>query len=139
MSELTRVTIDFQTSHLVFPMLVGCVLLALGTAILLTRWRAIAGSGQYWSRILATTDKLRFFGTIVLTLIYFLVMVPVGDFWPNTGMGFLLCSIPYLMLCGLLYLREWSARLVATLGIVAVVAPILVWWVFADVFFLTLP
>jgi hypothetical protein len=43
------------------------------------------------------------------------------------------------MLCGLLYLREWSARLVATLGIVAVVAPILVWWVFADVFFLTLP
>jgi hypothetical protein len=120
-------------------MLVGCVLLALGTAILLTRWRAIAGSGQHWSRILAATDKLRFFGTIVLTLIYFLVMVPVGDFWPNTGMGFLLCSIPYLMLCGLLYLREWSARLVATLGIVAVVAPILVWWVFADVFFLTLP
>lgn len=139
MGDLTRVTIDFQSSHLVFPILVGCVLLALGTAIFLTRWRTIAGAGQYWSQILRSLDKLRFFGTIVLTLAYFLLMVPVGDLWPNTGMGFLLCSIPFLALCGLLYLRERTRRGVVALGIVSVVTPVLAWWVFAQVFFLTLP
>ena len=139
MGELTKVTIDFQSSHLVFPTLIGSVLLVLGLAILATRWRAIAGAGQFWSQTLAATDKLRFFGTIILTLIYFLLMVPVGDFWPNTGMGFLLCSIPFVALCGLLYLRDWTKSALSVLGVVSVAAPVLVWWVFAHIFFLTLP
>jgi hypothetical protein len=139
MGDFTRVTIDFQSSHLVFPTLIGSVLLALGLAILLTRWRAIAGAGPFWSQTLAAMDKPRFFGTIVLTLVYFLLMVPVGDFWPNTGMGFLLCSIPYVGLCGLLYLRERTMSAVTVLGVVAVATPVLVWWVFAHIFFLTLP
>ena len=66
-------------------------------------------------------------------------MVPVGDFWPNTGMGFLLCSIPYVALMGLLYLHEKTRALLLALGIVSLVAPLIVWWVFANVFFLTLP
>lgn len=139
MGELTKVTIDFQSSHLVFPTLIGGVLLVLGLAIVLTRWRAIAGAGQYWSQTMAATDKPRFFGTIVLTLVYFLLMVPVGDVWPNTGMGFLICSIPFVALSGLLYLRERTRSAVIVLGVVSVAAPVLVWWVFAHVFFLTLP
>ena len=139
MGELTKVTIDFQSSHLVFPTLIGSVLLVLGLAIVLTRWRAIAGAGQYWSQAVAATDKPRFFGTIVLTLVYFLLMVPVGDVWPNTGMGFLICSIPFVALSGLLYLRERTRSAVIVLGVVSVAAPVLVWWVFAHVFFLTLP
>jgi hypothetical protein len=139
MDELTKVTIDFQSSHLMFPTLIGSVLLVLGLAILVTRWRAITGAGQFWSQTLAATDKPRFFGTIALTTIYFLLMVPVGDFWPNTGMGFLLCSIPFVALSGLLYLHEWTRSSVTALAVVAVAAPVLVWWVFAEVFFLTLP
>lgn len=139
MGEFTRVTIDFQTSHLVFPTLIGGVLLTLGMAILITRRQAIAGAGQYWSQTLAAMDKPRFFGTIALTLVYFLLMVPVGDIWPNTGMGFLLCSIPFVALSGLLYLQERTRSAVVVLAVVAVAAPLLVWWVFADVFFLTLP
>ena len=139
MGELTKVTIDFQSSHLVFPTLIGSVLLVLGLAIVLTRWRAIAGAGQYWSQAVAATDKPRFFGTIVLTLVYFLLMVPVGDVWPNTGMGFLICSIPFVALSGLLYLRERTRSAVIVLGVVSVAAPVLVWWVFAHVFYLTLP
>lgn len=139
MGELTKVTIDFQSSHLVFPTLVGCVLLALGLAIVATRWRAIAGAGQFWSQTLSAMDKPRFFGTIALTLVYFLLMVPVGELWPNTGMGFLLCSIPFVALSGLLYLPERTRAAVTVLAVVAVAAPVLVWWVFAHVFFLTLP
>ncbi|BCH21591.1 tripartite tricarboxylate transporter TctB family protein [Mesorhizobium sp. L-8-3] len=139
MSDLTKMTIDFQSSHLVFPTLIGAVLLALGLAILVTRWRTIAGAGQFWSQTLSEMDKPRFLGTIVLTLVYFLLMVPVGDLWPNTGMGFLLCSIPFVALSGLLYLRERTNTSVTVLTVVAVAAPVLVWWVFAHVFFLTLP
>lgn len=139
MGDFTRVTIDFQTSHLVFPTLIGAILLALGTAILITRRQAIAGAGQYWSQTLAAMDKPRFFGTIALTLVYFLLMVPVGDIWPNTGMGFLICSIPFVALSGLLYLQERTKSAVTMLAVVAVAAPLLVWWVFAHVFFLTLP
>ena len=139
MSELTKVTIDFQSSHLVFPTLIGTVLLVLGLAILVTRRQAIAGAGQYWSQTLAAMDKPRFFGTIALTVVYFLLMVPVGDVWPNTGMGFLICSIPFVALSGLLYLQERTRSAVAVLGLVAVAAPLLVWWMFAHVFFLTLP
>ena len=139
MGGLTRVTIDFSTSHLVFPAIIGAVLLLLGLAIVATRWRQLAGAGGYWSGVLAATDKPRFFGTIALTLVYFLLMVPVGDFWPNTGMGFLLCSIPYVALMGLLYLHEKTRALLLALGIVSLVAPLIVWWVFANVFFLTLP
>ena len=139
MGGLTRVTIDLSTSHLVFPAIIGAVLLVLGLAIVATRWRQLAGAGGYWSGVLAATDKPRFFGTIALTLVYFLLMVPVGDFWPNTGMGFLLCSIPYVALMGLLYLHEKTRALLLALGIVSLVAPLIVWWVFANVFFLTLP
>ncbi len=122
-----------------FPTLIGAILLALGTAILITRRQAIAGAGQYWSQTLAAMDKPRFFGTIALTLVYFLLMVPVGDIWPNTGMGFLICSIPFVALSGLLYLQERTKSAVTVLAVVAVAAPLLVWWVFAHVFFLTLP
>ena len=139
MGGLTRVSIDFSTSHLVFPAIIGAVLLVLGLAIVATRWRQLAGAGGYWAGVMAATDKPRFFGTIALTLVYFLLMVPVGDFWPNTGMGFLLCSIPYVALMGLLYLHEKTRALLLALGIVSLVAPLIVWWVFANVFFLTLP
>ena len=139
MGGLTRVTIDFSTSHLVFPAIIGAVLLLLGLAIIVTRRHQIAGSGGYWSGVLAATDKPRFFGTIALTLVYFLLMVPVGDFWPNTGMGFLLCSVPFLALIGYLFLRERSGAPLIALAIVSIVAPLLVWWIFSQVFFLTLP
>jgi hypothetical protein len=42
-------------------------------------------------------------------------------------------------LSGLLYLQERTRSAVAVLGLVAVAAPLLVWWMFAHVFFLTLP
>ena len=47
-------------------------------------------------------NKVRFFGTIAITVAYFLLMVPVGNLWPNTGLGFLICSIPYVFLTGAL-------------------------------------
>jgi hypothetical protein len=139
MGELTRVKIDFATSHLVFPTLIGIILLILGAAILITQRREVMGSGAMWRETFARMDKPRFLGALCLTVLYFTLMVPLGDFWPNTGMGFLLCSIPFVALTGILFMHERTVRGLVPVFIVALVGPFLVWWLFSDIFFLTLP
>lgn len=139
MGNLTKVTIDFPSSHLIFPTIIGISLLLMGVAIIATRWRTFGTAGAYWAQTFSDMDKPRFFGGIGLTLLYFLLMLPVGDFWPNTGLGFLLCSVPYLALIGFLFLRERTRPQLIALAIVSIVAPLLVWWIFSQVFFLTLP
>jgi len=139
MDGLTTVAIDFETSHLIFPRLIAIVLAVLGLTIVITRRREIAAAGAHWRKVFGDMDRLRFFGTLALTVIYFSLMVPIGDIWPNTGMGFLICSIPYVLLTGVLFMHDRANRDLAVMGAVAVVAPTLVWWLFVDVFFLTLP
>lgn len=139
MEELTRVTVDFETSHLIFPSAVGAVLACLGLAILVTRWRAIAHSGAYWRGIVHRMDKPRFLGAIALTVLYFSLMVPIGNIWPNTGLGFLICSIPFVFLTGVLFMHDRRPRRMLPVGLTALIAPTLVWWLFTDLFFLTLP
>lgn len=139
MGELAKVTIDFQSSHLLFPIIIGCVLAVLGLAIFIRERSRIATSGSHWRRIFTQMDKLRFFGTLALTLAYFSLMVPVGNFWPNTGLGFLFCSIPFVFLAGLLFMHLHTVRSVLVLATVAVLVPSLIWWLFTEVFFLTLP
>ncbi|MGV2114377.1 tripartite tricarboxylate transporter TctB family protein [Agrobacterium salinitolerans] len=139
MGELTRVKVDFATSHLIFPTVIGAILALLAVAILFTEYRNILASGPMWRQTLAKMDKLRFFGTLVLTIVYFSLMVPVGDIWPNTGLGFLICSVPFILAIGLLYMHERRVRDIIPLAIVAIVAPVSIWWLFNDVFFLTLP
>ena len=139
MGEWTRVEIDFATSHLIFPTLIGIVLLVLGAAILVTQRRDVLASGAMWRETFARMDKPRFFGALGLTVLYFSLMVPVGDIWPNTGMGFLLCSIPFVALTGLLFMHDRSALKAIPVLIIAVLGPLLVWWLFSDVFYLTLP
>ena len=139
MSSLTRVSIDFETSHLVFPTLIACILGLLAIAIVATRHAQIAQFRPYFSAIMARMDKTRFFGALALMLVYFIAMVPVGDIWPNTGRGFLICSVPYVALTGLLFMHERSLRAALPLLIVAVIAPALIWYLFTELFFLTLP
>lgn len=139
MGELTRVDIDFATSHLVFPTVIGCVLLVLGLAIAVIHRQNILGATAMWRATFIEMDKPRFLGTLALTIGYFSLMVPIGDMWPNTGMGFLICSIPFVLASGLLFMRDRSPRQLVPLAIVAALAPTLVWWLFSEVFFLTLP
>ncbi|MBF9036760.1 tripartite tricarboxylate transporter [Rhodobacterales bacterium HKCCE2091] len=139
MGSLTQVTIDFDTSHLVFPIIIGTVLGLLGLAILIRDRASIAAAPGYWRHIWQEMDKVRFFGTIVLTLAYFGAMVPVGNIWPNTGMGFLICSVPYVFAVGVLYLHDRRPRNLWPIALLAVIAPPLSWWLFSYVFFLALP
>ncbi|MBE9636264.1 tripartite tricarboxylate transporter TctB family protein [Salipiger mangrovisoli] len=139
MGDMTRVTIDFDTSHLIFPTLIAIILGLLGLAIVLRDHARLAEAGVHWHRTWQHMDKPRFLGVLGLTLLYFTMMVPVGEIWPNTGMGFLLCSIPYVMAAGLLFMHARAPRQVLPLLIVALVGPTFVWWLFTYPLFLTLP
>ncbi|XDA99919.1 tripartite tricarboxylate transporter TctB family protein [Sulfitobacter sp. LCG007] len=139
MDDLTRVTIDFDTSHLIFPSMIGLVLALLGLAILIRDHRAILSSGRMWATTLRDMDKLRFFGALACTILYFLLMVPVGNIWPNSGYGFLICSVPYVIALGLLFMHERIRGAIVAMLAVAFIAPPLVWWLFSEVLFLTLP
>lgn len=139
MFEFTKVTIDFETSHLLFPTIIACILALLGACVLIRDRKRLATTGKHWSDIFEKMDKKRFFVTLFLTVVYFSLMVPIGDIWPNTGYGFLICSIPFLFLAGMLFLHEYTKRTILPIVIVALIAPTFVWWLFTDLFFLSLP
>jgi len=84
-------------------------------------------------------DKLRFFGTLVLTVVYFLLMQYVGQFFPNTGMGFLLVSMPFIFLLSLLYSHGLSRSKFVVIAVNAVVAPGIAWYLLAKIFNISLP
>ncbi|MEV8468411.1 hypothetical protein AB0T83_16670 [Fluviibacterium sp. DFM31] len=69
-------------------------------AAMTTRRDRIAASGPYWRRTSGEMDKPRFLGTPGLTVLYFWLMVPVGNIWPNTGLGFPVCLIPFVFATG---------------------------------------
>ena len=139
MNDLTKVTIEFEQSHLVFPRLIASVLAILLISIVIRDRHRIMNALPYWRGVFSAMDKKRFFGALAATLAYFSLMVPIGNIWPNTGMGFLICSVPYVLGVGLLFMHERPMRSVISLSAVAVIGPVFVWWLFTYPFFLTLP
>ena len=143
MSELFTVTIDFQQSHLFFPHIVHWMLFSILALILVFEApgyiREVRGGRKSLPFTRGTFDTLRFVGTLALTLVYFLAMPWVGDFFPNTGLGFLIMSIPYMAALSLLYLRERSRRHLVQVGLNAIIAPVVAWFVLAKLFAITLP
>jgi tellurite resistance protein TehA-like permease len=84
-------------------------------------------------------DKVRFFGTIILTIAYFLSMDYVGGFFPNMGLGFLLMSIPFMLLLSLLYVHNLDRRKVLLIGLNSLISPGVAWYVLANMFNISLP
>ena len=113
----------------------------LGSSGLLPSWSPADRPSQVQARVarhILGMDRPRFFGTLALMVIYFFLMEPVGSLWPNTGMGFLLCSVPFVFLSGVIFMHEHGPRPLALLALISVTGPSLIWWLFAEVFFLTL-
>jgi len=131
MSSWTAVSIDFEQSHLVFPTIIAIIVALLGLAILIRDRRQILQARKSWAALFGSMDKIRFVGTLALTLIYFGLMVPVGSIWPNTGMGFLICSIPYVFCIGVLYLHDRTLKAALPIAVLSATAPPLTWWLFS--------
>lgn len=137
--SLLSVKINFATSQNFFPHIIEGILAILLVVIFATRWRAIHAAlskGPLWP---LGIDQYRFFGTVICTVIYFVAMPFIGYQFPNTGLGFLFASIPYVFLIGILYLHSPRPRQLVYAAINAVVAPTIVWYLLSNVFNISLP
>ncbi|MDH4572002.1 tripartite tricarboxylate transporter TctB family protein [Salinicola acroporae] len=141
--SLFDVTIDFDQSHLFFPRIVTWILVILLGLILVTRYRLLVPGLKHAGRVLAGRegefDRKRFFGTLVLTTLYFYMMGVLSDVFPNTGYSFLICSIVFVFSLSMLYVGQLSRRLVVIIVLNALIAPAIAWYVLAQLFRITLP
>lgn len=142
-SDLFKVHIEFNQSHLFFPRIVEWTLLGLLLAIavvhgpeLLAQWRngAVKSRLSQWQ-----VDKRRLFGCLALTAVYFIAMEPVGRLYPNSGIGFLLTSIAYGFALSWLFVHGINRRKIFLMAMSSVITPFLVWLVFSHLFKITLP
>jgi len=143
LASLFKVSIDFNQSHLLFPKIVTWLLLLQLAAIFLLYGipyiRDIRRGKRTSPLAGAQCDNLRFFGTIILTIIYFLSMDAVGKYFPNTGLGFLFTSVVFIFVLSLLYVHALDRRKMLVLSLNALIAPSAAWFVLARLFNITLP
>lgn len=142
-SSLFKVSVDFSRSHLLFPKIITAVLLLLLLAIFLVYGIPYLRDVRSGKRKLSVSawqfDKLRFFGTIVLTIVYFLSMDYVGNFFPNMGFGFLFMSMLFIFLLSLLTVHGLNRRKFLALSLNALIAPAVAWFILARLFNISLP
>jgi len=142
-SELFAVSIEFDQSHLFFPRIIHWLLAIMLVLIVLTQGLPYLREVHSGRRTLPFAggpfDGLRFFGTLALTVGYFIAMQTVGERYPNAGYGFLFTSIPYMFALSALYLHERDVRHLSMAALNALLAPIIAWYVLAEIFYITLP
>jgi hypothetical protein len=102
-------------------------------------WKAVRSGTKSLPFTRGPFDKWRFFGTLVLTIAYFLSMQYVGEIFPNTGLGFLFVSMPYMLLLSWLFLHVRDKKHLLIVTVNSIVGPLVVWYVLAQLFGITLP
>jgi len=141
--SLLEVSIDFDQSHLFFPRLViGLLVGMLLLLALVYRHRLVEivrTRGAGLSFFEENADKFRLFSTLGLVVLYFIGMDYVGGLFPNTGLGFLLCSIVFIFLLSLVYVHEITRKVLITISCNALIAPLTAWIVLGKLFEITLP
>lgn len=143
LNQWLKVEIDFKTSHQVFPHLIEGILLVLAMAIVVTHKRSIVSAfGQFRTKVHPRHwqfDRPRLLGCLLLTVVYFLAMEPVGSLLPNTGLGFWLCSCVFGLLLSRLFVHDIDRRKRMLMLSTSLIMPTLIWFVFAQIFRVTLP
>lgn len=142
-SSSTSLTIDFEHSHLFFPTLMSWLLVLLILLVTCTYGRSIStsllnciqGNNHTWQ----TMHKRSFFGTIFITLSYFILLGQLSEVMPNTGFAFLISSMLFLWSLAWLFSGKKSAKVYVNMTVNAIVTPFIVWFVLAELFQISLP
>jgi hypothetical protein len=142
-SSLFHVSIDFDTSHTFFPIIILCLLAILLVAIIVTSGipllRDVKSGKRRLSLFEKNLDKLRLFGSLLLLVGYFIAMDAVGRLFPNMGFGFLFMSIPFMFCTSLLYAHNIDRKKLILISLNSLVAPGLAWYVLGNLFNISLP
>lgn len=143
LSSFTKVEVDFSQSHMMFPKIIMLFMLFLLILILLLYGRKFFGEIIYNRRphrfFLENWDKIRLLGTLALITAYFYLMDIVGAFFPNTGLGFLLVSIPFMLSLSFLYVHDLNRKRCVIIVLNALIAPCTAWYILGNMFNISLP
>lgn len=148
LSKLLSISIDFGTSHLFFPRIVIAfivfMLIFKGIIQLIKHLKQhdLAESLKKFHFFEPDTDKAKLVGALVLIPLYFFAMDKIGGLFPNMGLGFLIASIPFMMVTSFLFVHNETSRhkkAAITIITTSVLVPLIVWLVFAKLLFITLP
>lgn len=141
--SLLSIKINFAQSHIFFPTIVIWTLIILLVLIFIFNGvpylRALSSGERTLSLSTEHMDKIKLLGTLVLTVAYFMLMEYVGTFFPNMGYGFLLVSMPYILLLSLLYVHDINRKKFVAILLNSIIAPSVAWFVLARLFNITLP
>lgn len=140
----------FKTMHLVFPTIIGCILLILGIALIIQRYRLCKKEGKPFINLKdyhffePGYDKLKLFGSLVLFIGYIACLVPMGFLWASILFVFLFNvlfaeSINFKVLFGKAEGAVVNVKSLLISAAVAVIASTFIWWLFGIVFNITLP
>ncbi len=142
-ASLLEVSIDFDQSHLFFPKIIFALIVGMLLLIMVVHRQKVMAilrnpkqELQFFDK---NADKFRVFVTIGLVALYLYMMDIVGGYFPNMGMGFLLCSIVFMFLFSLLYAPLNGRKVLITIACNAIIAPLIVWYVLGNLFQITLP
>ncbi len=142
-SKFLSIKIDFDQSHMFFPKIIMWLLLLLFILIVVLYGRQFIKDVKEGRKSLKffeeNYDKIRLFGTIGAVIIYFILMDYVGEFFPNTGLGFLLVSIPFMMCLSFLYVHDLNRKRTIIILLNSIIAPVAAWYILGNLFNITLP
>jgi hypothetical protein len=144
LSNMLKVQVAFDQSHLLFPSLIQWLLLFLLGLIAIVYGpqqlaKARGAKAKAAPAARKPVDWQRLVGLLLLTVVWFVAMEPIGKLLPNTGIGFLLSSMPYGVALSWLFVHDINRRKWMLIGVSSVLTPLAVWAVFAYVFKITLP
>ncbi|MGY4691092.1 tripartite tricarboxylate transporter TctB family protein [Salibacterium sp. K-3] len=134
MKDLFTIELQFSENHLIFPRIILTILIVLGVLLVLQTIIQKVKSGRLkkWDFTFfeKNYDKLKFYGTIVLLLAYGLSL---------EALGFVASSIIFMFLITLLFLGHVKGKAILISLINSVATTIIIWFVFGQMFDITLP
>jgi len=125
----------YSTSHYFFPKIIITLMIVLGAIIVIPEIIKGVKSGKFKAAnrprfFVENFDKLKFFGTIALMILYVLALE-----W----LGFLVASLIFVFLFNVLFCGTLEKKSLLISAIISVVASVGVWYVFGVLFNVTLP
>jgi putative tricarboxylic transport membrane protein len=134
MKDLLTVDIQYSEYHIVFPKIIGTILVillvAMGVKALIKRLKEGKLRELNFSFFAKDLDKMKFFGTIVLLLVY-VFFLEIAGFIPS--------SIVFMFLITALFRGDLKKNTLVVSAANAVVTTVLIWFFFGYLFDITLP
>ena len=136
MADIFKVKIVHSQSHLVFPKIIIGILILLFIIMLVQGLMKAKRENRPFINLknkqffVENYDKLKFYGTFVLFILYIIFM---------DILGFLLASILFVTLFNVLFAASKEKKSIITSVVISTVASVTLWFIFGYVFNVTLP